>query len=409
MAIEVVPRDEVLQRDGDRFVEAAGLGRAEHRDLREGSREGRTSGVPACSQARESVRTGLPTHPRGCSVVPNRTTERRRTKARCRVPPKGDPDASSTRARHRAARRRLARPGHGLAQDATPVGSPAGGTCVAPDLPPGTPTPQEAPPDAAASPAGEPPAAEGGFPAPTPPPVGTPADAATTEKVLAGFANLGACFATDMAGFAALATPNFVAFVTGGSTNPYDLVAALEGEPPGETVSVGEVLVYADGRYSVDVVEQTGYQLDHNRWYLVEEDGYLKIDALEFGLPLAVAGPSTLVEVGLFDYAFGPSTYDVALAETVIFRATNRGTEPHVIFVVQYPAGTTAEQVIAGEVDALEDIAVPYGGHFLLPGQTAEFGLVGLEPGVYFLVCDVTTATGTPHYHLGMVAQITVA
>jgi uncharacterized cupredoxin-like copper-binding protein len=142
--------------------------------------------------------------------------------------------------------------------------------------------------------------------------------------------------------------------------------------------------------------------------YLVEEDGYLKIDALAFGLPLEVEGPTTRVEVGLFDYAFGPSTYDVALAETVIFQATNRGTEPHVIFVVQYAEGTTAEQVISGEVEALEDIVVPYGGHFLLPGQTAEFGLVDLEPGVYFLVCDVHTATGTHHYDLGMVAQITV-
>ncbi len=50
------------------------------------------------------------------------------------------------------------------------------------------------------------------------------------------------------------------------------------------------MLVYADGRYSIEVVEQTGSQLDHNRWYLVEEDGYLKVDALEFGLP---ARPST--------------------------------------------------------------------------------------------------------------------
>jgi uncharacterized cupredoxin-like copper-binding protein len=304
----------------------------------------------------------------------------------------------------------LAGPAAVLAQDASPDARPPAGPCVAPALPPGTPTPmEEGQPatDGAATPEG------GGeamvFPEPTAPPVGGPADAATAAKVLAGFQNGANCFATDMRSFAALATPNFIAWVTGGSTNPYDLIAALEGEPPGETISVGEVMVYEDGRYSVDAVERTDHQLDHNRWYLVEEDGYLKVDALEFGLPLTVEGPSTLVEVGLFDYAFGPSTYDVALAETVVFRATNRGTEPHVIFVVQYPAGTTPEQVISGEVDAMEDIAVPYGGHFLLPGQTAEFGLVGLEPGVYFLVCDVTTATGTPHYHLGMVAQITVA
>jgi hypothetical protein len=294
-----------------------------------------------------------------------------------------------------------------VAQEATPGSSPAGGTCVAPDLPPGTPTPHEAA-VVAASPEAAAPVEEGGFPEPTPPPVGAPADPATAERVLAGAANLGACLATDLAGFAALATPNFVAFVTGGSTNPYDLIHVLEGEPPGEPISVGEVLVYPDGRYSVEVVEQSGAQLDHNRWYLVEEDGYVKTDALEFGLPLAVDGPSTRVDVGLFDYAFGPSTYAIARAETVIFRATNQGTEPHVIFVVQYPEGTTAEQVIGGEVDAMAAITVPFGGHFTLPGQTVEFGLVGLEPGVYFLVCDVTTATGTPHFHLGMVAQITV-
>ena len=37
VAVEVVDRDEVLQRDGDRLVEAAGFGRAEHRGLRDGA------------------------------------------------------------------------------------------------------------------------------------------------------------------------------------------------------------------------------------------------------------------------------------------------------------------------------------------------------------------------------------
>ena len=33
MAVEVVLGNEVLERDGDRLVEAAGFGRAEHRDV----------------------------------------------------------------------------------------------------------------------------------------------------------------------------------------------------------------------------------------------------------------------------------------------------------------------------------------------------------------------------------------
>jgi uncharacterized cupredoxin-like copper-binding protein len=282
---------------------------------------------------------------------------------------------------------------------------------VAPELPPGTPTPHEDPPAAAASPEGDAQPEEGGVPAPTPPLEGTPADAATAAEIQAGLENLGNCFATDMAGFAALSTPNFVAFVTGGSTNPYDLIANLEGEPPGESLSSGEPLVYPDGRYSIEVVEKSGSQVDHNRWYLVEQDGYVKVDALEFGLPLdleALPGEETVIEVGLFDYAFGPSTYELSAAETVVFRAANMGTEPHVIFVVQYPEGTTAEQVISGDIDAMEDMTAGIGGHFLLPGQSVEFGLVELEPGIYFLVCDVQTAEGTPHFHLGMVAQITV-
>src|SRR5688572_28058376 len=78
----------------------------------------------------------------------------------------------------------------------------------------------------------------------------------------------------------------------------------------------------------------------------------------------------------------------------IVFRATNQGAEPHVLAVVRYPEGTTAQQVIQGEIDGVEGITEFLGGNFSLPGQSFEVTLVDLEPGVYFLVCDVTTADG---------------
>lgn len=304
-----------------------------------------------------------------------------------------------------------------LAQDATPAGTPLGtpaGACDAPPLPPGTPTPIEemaGPPadDAAATPGGEAPAEEE-IPEPTPAPEGTPVDAATTARITAGYENFLRCSARGFDA-ATLFTDNLLLFFTG-TTNPYDLLAAFAGEPPiDEIYDYGNVLAYPDGRFSIDETERTGRQVQGFRWYLVEEDGYLKLDAVDYGRPVdptLIGETSTLVEVGLYDYAFGPETYAVANADLVTFRATNHGREPHMIAMVRYPEGTTAEQLIAGEVNAMAAIADDLGAWFALPGQTVDLALTGLAPGTYFLICDVQTATGTPHHDLGMVAEIAI-
>jgi hypothetical protein len=308
------------------------------------------------------------------------------------------------------------------AQDASPAASPAPGPCVAPALPPGTPTPMEESPAGGA--AGETEGAtpeseaegEAAFPTPTPLPAGTIADPATAERVLAGLTNWFNCFGTgEYEAVAALSTPNLIAWITGGSTNPYDWVAFMPeiaaDSADQQELFLGNVLIYADGRFSVDHVYRSGHLVENERFYLVEEEGFFKVDALAFGLPVdpALLGAEpTVVEVALVDYAFAPDTYAIPAGGAVVFRATNRGTEPHVLSVMRYPAGTTAEQVIEGEVDALEDATEFLGGHFAVPGQGFDVALVDLEPGVYFLICDVGTADGTPHYHLGMVARITV-
>jgi plastocyanin len=252
------------------------------------------------------------------------------------------------------------------------------------------------------------------FPEPTPLPEGMAADPETEAMVMAGFLNWGTCFENgEYEAVAALSTPNFYAFT--GSTNPYDFVALLPEiaaeSANQEEIFLGEVMVYPDGRYSVTNVYRSGNLIEHERFFLIEEDGYLKVDGIAFGLPVDpeyLDGEPTVVEVALVDYAFAPTMNTIASGTPIVFRATNQGTEPHVLAMVRYPEGTTAQQVIQGDVDAMEEMTEFLGGHFALPGETFEMTLVDLEPGVYFLVCDVTTADGTPHYHLGMVAQITV-
>jgi plastocyanin len=308
----------------------------------------------------------------------------------------------------------LAGPATTVAQESTPAASPEGGTCDAPELPPGTPTPMEdaSPPADSdlATPEGE-----AAFPEPTPPPEGMAADAATEAKVMAGLMNWDACFSSgNFEAVAALSTPNFMEFAIG-STNPYDFIAFLpeiaEESAQEEDIYVGDVMTYPDGRFSIDHVYRSGNAIEHERFYVVEEDGFLKVDGLAFGLPVApefLGGEPTVIEVALVDYAFAPTMNTIPSGTPIVFRATNQGTEPHVLAVVRYPEGTTAQQVIQGDIDGMEGITEFLGGNFSLPGQSFEVTLVDLEPGVYFLVCDVTTADGTPHYHLGMVAQITV-
>jgi hypothetical protein len=92
------------------------------------------------------------------------------------------------------------------AQDASPEASPAAVACMAPELPPGTPTPmEEGTPAEMASPMAEMAEAEEATPEP-----GTPADEATAAEIEAAVMNYAACFNTgDPAKHVALETPRY--------------------------------------------------------------------------------------------------------------------------------------------------------------------------------------------------------
>jgi uncharacterized cupredoxin-like copper-binding protein len=112
----------------------------------------------------------------------------------------------------------------------------------------------------------------------------------------------------------------------------------------------------------------------------------------------------------MVDFAFALSEYTVPADTPVIFRATNsssRGNQ-HYIEFMRFEDGTTAEQVIEGQVNRLDIITDFAGWIYLETGETGDLALESLEPGRYFMICPMETADGTPHFELGMVTEITV-
>jgi uncharacterized cupredoxin-like copper-binding protein len=294
------------------------------------------------------------------------------------------------------------------AQDATP----ATGLCVAPELPPGTPTPMEEMAPAAtpaedmagmemASPEAE---AAGQTTAGTAAAEGTPADDATAERVIAAADNLIACLSTgNYLGFAALSTPHYL-LTSFGTSNPYDLPVFMEGFPPIEARAIVDAQTHADGRLSADVTTVLdGIQVDRFRAYFVDENGTLLLDE-EVSLPIANADVE--IEAVMLDFAFDLSQDSVPAGALVAFTLPNEGQYPHEFAVVRLPEGVTVEQVL--EDPSLEDQIQFLGGVFAEPGETAYLGLENLEPGAYTAVCFVDIPDGIPHVMRGMIAEFTV-
>jgi len=307
-----------------------------------------------------------------------------------------------------------------VAQESTPVAG-----CEGPELPPGTPTPME---DAAspaadhaegedheATPTGDE-AAEGeeeSFEMATPEGV-MPAAEADAATAIAGMENVIACFDTgDYPAAGALMTDRFIQEFLGIPT-VYDVPANLEGAAPFEVVSLDNAQTYADGSYSVDFIYSGFFNgpcgITAERWFLVDEGGYLKVDNItQISLPEGALPGALVVDVTMVDYAFALSQTTLPADTPIIFRLTNATSSgaPHVGVVLTFEAGTTAEAVISSETEIGEPTGF-FGALYLEAGDSGEFGVTGLAAGTYFLACDVETEAGNPHYELGMVSEITV-
>jgi uncharacterized cupredoxin-like copper-binding protein len=291
------------------------------------------------------------------------------------------------------------------AQEASPEASPVAGPCDAPELPPGTPTPQmagspeagaPATPEAAASPEAE--------------PEGTPADEATTQEVTRAAQNLVNCInGGNYEGAAALMLPNAIMQIAG-TDNPYDVVETLKGLTF-NNFKASNVETYGDGSVSVEVTYVQGeYQYTHERWYLVADNGYWKLDHFET-LPPEPEGDTAVVGVQLGsdtdEYTIIPNTDSVTQTEALIFHATNAGKEAHMLAVLKLPEGVTADQAkqdpsLFGKAEFIGAI------DYLAPGDQADLALVNLPAGEYTLACFFTAPDGKSHVQHGMVATFTV-
>ena len=298
------------------------------------------------------------------------------------------------------------------AQDASPAASPMAGPCDAPELPPGTPTPMDEATPAAAMEATP---VEDEAPVVEEAPAGTPADAAATGEAEAAVENLFNCLNSgDFLAAGALMTDNFIQSFLEVST-VYDVPATFEGVQPVEARLLSNAQSYADGSVSIDTVYSGLFSgpgaLSSARWTFVEEDGYYKLDNYQdVALPEGALPGATVVDVQMVDFAFALSEYTVPANTPVILRTTNNSGSGsgHVNVVLTYEEGTTAEGLIEGEVNLEEASTGFFGALFLEPGETGDLAFESLQPGTYFLVCDVETDDGTPHYQLGMVSQVMV-
>lgn len=289
-----------------------------------------------------------------------------------------------------------------LAQDATP----AAAVCNAPPLAPGSPTPMDemddggmdmseaeaAPPDEAMA---------------TPElPAGTPADAATAERVTAAIENVLTCYNTgDFSGMAALFTAAGL-LEEFGLTNPHDLEFLLVGGAPIELVSVSDVQVHDDGLLSA-VVETAfvGIQLDRERWFLVESGEFLLVETTP-ALPVVAPEGAVTLDVTMVDNAFELSQDTLPANTPLVFDVTNNGDYPHELILIQMAQSASPDMLLTGEL-TFNDIGI-YAGTFAEPGDSAQMVVLGLNPGLYYLICLVDVPDGVPHLADGMVAELTI-
>jgi uncharacterized cupredoxin-like copper-binding protein len=292
-----------------------------------------------------------------------------------------------------------------FAQDGTPEASPPAGPCDAPALPPGTPTPQMQGSPVAA-PAGT---EEAEAPAASPE-AGTPADEATTKAAVAAVENLVNCLnGGNYEGVAALFTPNMVMQIAG-TTNPYDVLPSLQGLAFRD-FQTSTVETYADGRLTVEVTyRETEYQYVHERWWLVQDGEYWKLDGFDTLTP-EPEGDTAVVGVALGaadnEFSLVPDTDSATQSPVLIFHATNGGKVAHMLAVLKLPEGMTMDQVMKDE--SLQSQVEFIGSvDYVAPGESMDLALINLPAGEYTLTCFFTAPDGKTHAEHGMVATFTV-
>jgi hypothetical protein len=278
-----------------------------------------------------------------------------------------------------------------MAQDA----SPAAAVCEAPPLVVGAPAGSEASPAALGEDA-------------------VPAPDDISAAATAGLQNIISCIGSgDWDRLSVLMTPNMMLFLTGG-TDPAAVPETMTGVAPVEMVNIGEVTVDSAGRAGVPIVyggllNEPGAQVAEI-WYLVEEDGYWKIDGIQAtAFPDELYPDATVLEIQMVDFAFALSENSIPAGPVILrFSNTSFTHQGHVGATLTLTEGNTSESIIEGDVLPEYQVTSFLHAIYLEPGLTGDIYVADLAPGFYTIACDVTTPDGTPHWQLGMVTQFNV-
>lgn len=294
-----------------------------------------------------------------------------------------------------------------VAQDTTPIASPAMVECVGSEVPPGTPTAMN---ESASLPAGmEATAEESGPPqvsASPEIPAGEPASADVAARVEATIMNAVSCANSgDFVAFASLFSHDGL-MEECGTTNVYDAPACFQGVPMITGVEVSDVQTHEDGRLSADLVLIFGSFVSHERQFLVvADDGSYLLDVSP-DLPVAIPQGARVIDSYLVDFHF-KLDQESAPAGDIAFNVMNTGEYPHEMVVLKLPEGMTVDDLMNDQ--SLFDQVEFIGYTFAEPGQTAPpLVLVDMKPGTYTIVCFVDVPDGVPHVMKGMYVEFEV-
>ncbi|MGH2585797.1 MAG: hypothetical protein ACRDJE_12860 [Dehalococcoidia bacterium] len=272
------------------------------------------------------------------------------------------------------------------------------GSCVAPPMPSGSPTPLRQDPLASVvTPTPQP---------PDPKATGQPSKA-VTEEVNAAIRNFVNCWnQRKFEQVATLATPSFLMRIFA-QVKAQDSAIIMHGLPDilYDIKSIRNFQQHVDGRVSVDFHYTFVRQERKERRYFVKRDGWWLLDR-EVHTPVEVSGERSVIDVegNNFGYVITPNP---KAAPVTVFHTYNTSDLPHDFLVVRIEPGVDPFSLVQ------ENLPHPQGVEFIAQttleaGEQEDMVTHNITPGTYVFICQFRYPGGTPHAQRGMVSLFNI-
>jgi hypothetical protein len=295
----------------------------------------------------------------------------------------------------------------GAAQEA----SPPAAACVAPPLPPGTPTP----PEAVGTMGQATPASDAGAASASPEPIlveatptGIPAAASDVRAVEQLLITWAACRRAGNSEAEAALYAEPALLQVGGTTNPWDTVAYLEAEQePLALQAVEDVRSYPDGHFSAAITLLIDEHWRSRQFQEVRvENGMLKLGVFSF-LPTPVPAGATVVDVHIGDDGLEVRQDTLPSESWVDLEVRNDGQHERGLALFRLPAGTSPAQFAEAGGDTPGTQFIGYAPS--APDAPTNIVLRDLAPGTYVLAGYIEAPGAVPQLAPGLWAGLTVS